>query len=122
VTVERHESEAEQIMVTVPIPREALTVIVPPPVLLSQRNVEQVTGIPVDNYLRMLRSPDFDVAIMSDGKLRLVDRVAFVTWLAEHRRSPARGGAEAHAKTRPGDDADALLRSCGAKQKAKRRP
>lgn len=105
--------ETEQILVTVPIPRAAITVVAPPPVLLSQRNVEQVTGIPAENYLRMLRSADFNVTIIADGKLRLVEREAFVAWLGKHRRVGARAVEPAEERGAELDDADAIARQMG---------
>jgi hypothetical protein len=80
----------DTIMVTVPIPREALVVTAPPPVLLSQRNVEQVVGVPPESYLKMLRAPDFSPTIIVDGKLRMVRREDFVAWLEKHRAAPMR--------------------------------
>jgi len=111
---------AEQILVTVPIPRAAITVIAPPPVLLSQRNVEQVTGIPAENYLRMLRSADFNLTILADGKLRLVEREAFVAWLGRHRRAGARAVEPAEEQSAEVDDADAIAREMGLAPKQRR--
>lgn len=103
----------EQILVTVPIPRAALTVVASPPVLLSQRNVEQVTGIPAESYLRMLRSADFSLTILAEGKLRLVDREAFVAWLAKHRRVGARAIVPVKERVDDVEDPDAIAREMG---------
>lgn len=119
ITVD-HGDALEQIVVSVPIPRDALTVVAPPPVLLSQRNVEQVTGIPSDSYLRMLRAADFNLTILAEGKLRLVEREAFVAWLGRCRRSTARPVERAPAVSTHGDDADAIAREMGLTPKHRR--
>jgi len=75
-----------QITTTFTIPTEAITVIAAPPELLSQRNVEAVTGIPARVYLEEIRAQGFPLAVIRLGKLRLVERAAFV----EHLRSLAR--------------------------------
>jgi len=54
-----------------------------PPELLSQRNVEAVTGIPARVYLEEIRAPGFPLAVIKLGKLRLVERASFVAWLRE---------------------------------------
>jgi hypothetical protein len=111
--------DAEQILVTVPIPREALTLVAPPPVLVSQKNVERVIGVPPESYLRMLRAPDFTPPIIADGKLRLVRREDFVAWLATHRKAPARPAPAAHpGKT--SDGAADILREVGARPARRR--
>jgi hypothetical protein len=72
---------AATLSTTLEIPPEALTIIAPLPELLSQRNVEAVTGIPARVYLEEVRTPGFPLPVMRLGKLRLVKRVAFVAYL-----------------------------------------
>jgi len=72
-----------QITTTFTIPTEAITVIAAPPELLSQRNVEAVTGIPARVYLEEIRAPGFPLTVIKLGKLRLVERASFVAWLRE---------------------------------------
>jgi hypothetical protein len=61
------------------IPLDALTVFAPLPELLSQRNVESVTGIPARTFHAMIRASGFPLPVSRLGKLRLVDRAAFVS-------------------------------------------
>ena len=63
------------------IPTEALTVVASPPETLSQRNIEAVTGIPPRVYLEEVRSPGFPLPVVRLGKLRIVDRSAFLDYL-----------------------------------------
>jgi hypothetical protein len=63
------------------IPTDALTVIAAPPETLSQRNVEAVTGIPPRVYLEEIRSPGFPLPVVRLGKLRIVERSAFLDYL-----------------------------------------
>lgn len=65
----------------VPVPVELLTMHAALPEIISQRNVLTVTGIPPAAFLRMLRDPAFPLDVIKQGKLRLVDRETFVTWL-----------------------------------------
>lgn len=46
-------------MTTLAIPLDGLTVVATPPETLSQRNVEQVTGIPLHVFLDTIRTPGF---------------------------------------------------------------
>jgi hypothetical protein len=91
------------IMVTVPIPRDVLTLVAPPPDTLSQKNVLAATGIPPRTFLELLRAPDFEIPITSIGKLRIVDRVRFVTWLTARANAPppARGRPMLPTLSRP---------------------
>ena len=66
--------------VAVMVPKSALVAVVEPETL-SQRNILATEGIPPRQYLETLRRPDFDVPITTLGKLRLVDRAAFVAWI-----------------------------------------
>lgn len=71
----------ETISATLLVPRDAIEVIGPPPDMLSQRNVEATVGIPSKAYLSLIRSDDFSVRVIKVGKLRLVNRLAFLAWL-----------------------------------------
>lgn len=72
-------------MVTIPIPRAALTITAPLPELVSQRTSEGVLGLPRRAFLDLL--PAFRAAggeTIAAGKLRMVLRVDFVAWLRRH--------------------------------------
>src|SRR3712207_6406867 len=77
---------------TVELPAEALTIVAAPPEMLSQRNVEAVTGILARVYLEEIRSPAFPLAVLKLGKLRLVDREEFVSYLRSRASPPAPRG------------------------------
>lgn len=66
-----------------------------PPEMLSQKNVEAVTGIPARVYLEEVRAPHFPLPVVKLGKLRLVNRAAFVAYL-ESLAVPS-GSTEHHA-------------------------
>lgn len=99
----RHDGEAmraqsrgpARVITTIELPAEALTVIAAPPDLISQRNVEAVTGIPARVYLDELRAPGFPVAVIKVGKLRLVEREAFLSYLRTRACRPPRSPGEA---------------------------
>jgi hypothetical protein len=74
--------------VAIPIPVETITVVAPPPELVSQLNVAAVCGIPVRTYLETIRRPGFPLPVTKLGALRLVDRAAFVAWLREGAALP----------------------------------
>lgn len=93
-----------------PIPMGAITWTAPLPVTLTQKNVEQTTGIPAARFLAIVRRPGFPVPVTELGKLRLVDRVAFVAWLKEQAgadKVPANDAAP------PVDPVDALAAAVG---------
>jgi hypothetical protein len=96
-------ADDEPIMLSVPVPRSALMVVAPPPELLSQKNVEQVVGIPAETYLRALRREGCPLKIIADGKLRLVNRMAFLAWYQDSGAPPKRQETPAG-----GDDVAAL--------------
>lgn len=90
------------ITTVVHVPAESLTLTAPPPEMVSQRNVENVAGIPKRTYLDLLRAPGFPLPVTRVGKLRLVPRVEFVAYLrglAQQGRAP--------------DELDAFLSSAG---------
>lgn len=64
--------------------------LMPAALLLSQRTVEAVTGIPASIYLERVKAPGFPVRVIKIGKLRLVDCGEFVAWLkaGTRRQSP----------------------------------
>jgi len=72
---------ASTVTATLAIPRDAIRVIAPPPDTISQRNVEAATGIPARVYLDSIRAPGFPLRVTRLGKLRIVNRAAFVAWL-----------------------------------------
>ncbi|WP_437523314.1 hypothetical protein WME79_33860 [Sorangium sp. So ce726] len=57
--------------------------------MLSQKNVESVTGIPARVFLDTIRRPGFPLPVTRLGKLRLVQREAFVTYLQALAGDPA---------------------------------
>jgi hypothetical protein len=75
------ESANNIVMATLAIPSDAIRVIAAPPDTLTQRNVESVTGLPPRVYLEVIRTPTFPLRVAKLGKLRIVNRVAFVEWL-----------------------------------------
>lgn len=86
-----HEQERgrARLTTTIEIPLEALTITAAPPEMLSQRNVEAVTGIPARVYLDAIRSSGFPLPVARLGKLRLVDRTAFLSYLRTLAERPA---------------------------------
>ncbi|WP_437632412.1 hypothetical protein [Sorangium sp. So ce854] len=86
---------------TFAIPLNGLTITAPQPEMLSQKNVESVTGIPPRVFLDTIRAPGFPLPITKLGKLRLVHREAFVTYLQAMASEPeSRRTAEADERTR----------------------
>ena len=65
----------------VEMPTEAFIVTAAPPDMVSQKNVEAVTGIPPHVYLEEIRSPRFPLPVIKLGKLRLVKRVDLLAYL-----------------------------------------
>ncbi|WP_437779103.1 hypothetical protein [Sorangium sp. So ce1097] len=74
---------------TLAIPLEGLTLTAPQPEMLSQKNVESVTGIPARVFLDTIRGPGFPLPVTKLGKLRLVQREAFVAYLQALAGDPA---------------------------------
>ena len=68
---------------TLAIPAHAVRVIASPPETLTQRNVEAVTGLSPRVYLEVIRTPTFPLRVAKLGKLRIVNRAAFVEWLEQ---------------------------------------
>jgi len=95
------------VMATLAIPKDAICVVAPPPETISQRNVEAVTGVPSKAYLAAIRGHGFPLRVTRLGKLRIVNRAAFVAWLE--------GGAfGAAAAKSDGEDEDEGGREEGA--------
>lgn len=69
------------VMATLAIPSDAIRVIAAPPDTISQKNVEAATGVSARVYLESIRDPSFPLAVTRLGKLRIVNRVAFIRWL-----------------------------------------
>ncbi|WP_437827899.1 hypothetical protein [Sorangium sp. So ce1153] len=85
---------------TLAIPLEGLTLTAPQPEMLSQKDVESVTGIPARVFLDTIRGRGFPLPVTKLGKLRLVQREAFVAYLQALARDPAsRRDAEADEGT-----------------------
>lgn len=89
------ERAARGLTTVLEIPWEALTITAPPPDMISQRNVEAVTGIPARVYLEAIRSPGFPLPVARLGKLRLVERAAFLEYLRGLAAGSAGSGATA---------------------------
>ncbi|WP_437597182.1 hypothetical protein [Sorangium sp. So ce590] len=86
---------------TLAIPLDGLTITAPQPEMLSQKNVESVTGIPARVFLDTIRAPGFPLLITKLGKLRVVQRESFVAYLRALASEPAsRRTAEADENTR----------------------
>ncbi|WP_437999659.1 hypothetical protein WMF26_06825 [Sorangium sp. So ce185] len=86
---------------TLAIPLDGLTISAPQPEMLSQKNVEAVTGIPARVFLDTIRAPGFPLPVTKLGKLRLVQREAFVSHLQALATAPAsRRDAEGDERTR----------------------
>jgi hypothetical protein len=84
------------------IPNEAIRVTAAPPETISQRNVEASTGVPSRAYLEAVRDPGFPLAVTRLGKLRIVNRAAFIVWLEKG----AFGGARKQEREDELDDDD----------------
>ncbi len=112
---------------TLAIPEHAVRVIASPPETLTQRNVEAVTGLSPRVYLEVIRTPAFPLRVAKLGKLRIVNRAAFVQWLeAGESKNELAGGFVAevdHSAAEPSDRTSELLASVGLREREpKRRP
>jgi len=74
---------------TLAIPEKAVRVFAAPPITLTQRNVEAVTGLSSRVYLEVIREPTFPLRVAKLGKLRIVNRAAFVHWLEQQSEQAA---------------------------------
>ena len=77
------ESANDFVTATLAIPSDVIRVIAAPPDTLTQRNVEAVTGLPPRVYLEVIRTPTFPLRVAKLGKLRIVNKAAFVEWLED---------------------------------------
>ncbi|WP_437945296.1 hypothetical protein WME98_30680 [Sorangium sp. So ce296] len=97
----RDQSATTTATATLSIPLDGLTITAPPPEMLSQKNVEAVTGVPARVFLDTIRAPGFPLPVTKLGKLRLVQREAFVAYLqALASEREVRRDAEADERTR----------------------
>ena len=80
---DRHSTESANgiVTATLAIPSDAIRVIAAPPDTISQKNVEAATGVPARVYLEAIRERGFPLSVTRLGKLRIVNRAAFVEWL-----------------------------------------
>lgn len=80
---DRHPTESANgiVTATLAIPSDAIRVIAAPPDTISQKNVEAATGVPARVYLEAIRERGFPLSVTRLGKLRIVNRAAFVEWL-----------------------------------------
>lgn len=69
------------ITATLAVPAHAIRLTAPPADTISQRTVEATTGVPPRAYLEAVRDPGFPLPVTRLGKLRIVNRAAFVAWL-----------------------------------------
>lgn len=102
------EEKRRSITATLAIPHEAIRIVAPPPDTLSQRNVEAVTGIPARIYLEAVRRPGFPLRVSRLGKLRIVNRVAFVAWIEGTGRSVPTKNDAATTIAAPSTDSEPL--------------
>ena len=86
------------VVASLAIPSDAIRVIAAPPDTISQKNVESATGVSARVYLESIRDPSFPLHVTRLGKLRIVNRVAFIAWLEK--------GAFGNADRIEQDDAD----------------
>jgi hypothetical protein len=92
---------------TIRLPTVALTVVMRPPDTISQINVERELGLPRRTYLELLREPDCPLDVTCVGKIRLVDRDKFRSWLMardEAKRAAAAAVASEAAPAAADDD------------------
>ena len=99
---------------TLCIPENAVRVIAAPPETITQRNVESVTGLSVRAYLEVVRDPGFPLTVTKLGKLRIVNRAAFITWLEKGAFGRARANEDAIAID--AEQADDILDALGLHQ------
>lgn len=102
------------IMISVPFPRDLVTMVAAPPTMVSQRNSLATVGLPPRVFLELLRRADAP-PVTRIGKLRLVEREALVTWLQAR-------SVTGRTRTEPANDsADAVLAELGLERIGGRR-
>ncbi|MBI4956511.1 MAG: hypothetical protein HY908_31130 [Myxococcales bacterium] len=79
--------------ITIPLslPRTAFVLTPAPPELLSQNNIAEVCGISPKQYVAMLRTAA--VPVTRVGRLRLVERAAFLSWVRATAEAPSAAAA-----------------------------
>lgn len=87
------------------LPPEAFTVVLPPPVMVSQVNVEHVFGIPQRTYLEILREPGCPIEVTPVGKLRLSETIE----LQRHLVARGKKAKRATRTSRPALNGDDVL-------------
>lgn len=88
-TVPESNKSGGYIEATLAIPEKVVRVFAAPPITLTQRNVEAVTGLSARVYLEVIREPTFPLRVAKLGKLRIVNRAAFVHWLEQQSEQAA---------------------------------
>ncbi len=78
------------VLATLAIPSDAIRVTAAPPDTISQKNVEAATGVSARVYLESIRDPSFPLPVTRLGKLRIVNRAAFIAWLEKGAFSDVR--------------------------------
>jgi hypothetical protein len=88
----RHPTDSANgiVMATLAIPSDAIRVTAAPPDTISQKNVEAATGVTARVYLESIRDVNFPLPVTRLGKLRIVNRMAFITWLEKGAFGDAR--------------------------------
>lgn len=77
----RHVGNAETVRLEVEVPRSALVTVAPPAEYVSQRTIERELGIDARRYLAIISEPGSTLDVIRVGKLRLVNRLAFIEYL-----------------------------------------
>ncbi|MDC3962517.1 hypothetical protein [Polyangium jinanense] len=110
------------IMATLAIPPNALRITAPPPDTISQRNVEAMTGIPPRVFLEVVRAPGFPLPVTRLGKLRIVNRAAFVAWVEQgaFRAAPPPPPIADAAGELEGESAGEILEAVGLTETSRR--
>lgn len=91
---------AETVRLEVDVPRSALVTVAPPAEYISQRTVEREFGIDARRYLGIIGEPGCTLEVIHVGKLRLVNRRAFIEYLRTRgsvstRPTPSTDGLDA---------------------------
>ena len=115
------ESANGTVLATLAIPSDAIRVIAAPPDTISQKNVEAATGVPARVYLKAIRDPEFTLSVTRLGKLRIVNRAAFVKWLERgafgRQTAAARNGADIEIRKDHSNGATELLDHIGMRER-----
>ena len=80
---------------TIKVRRDQLTIVQAPPITLTQHNCEQAAGVKKRTFLESLDAFEQDGGkVGRPGKLRVVDRIAYTSWLQSRRPSVQATGAD----------------------------